>query len=155
GMGETWFCDPELFIDEELSLEEGAVIPWSGSSYFRNVLENVAAHYGIDMTVPFKKLPAKAKKIIIDGSGGEDIVYKRERNGTTITHRDEHRGVAAILTEWYTETDSPPIREKLAQFMRTAVCPVCKGARLRKEALSVLIEGKSIYGAASMSALKA
>lgn len=155
GMGETWFCDPELFIDEDLSLEEGAVIPWSGSSYFKNILENVAAHYGINMSVPFKKLPAKARKIIIYGSGGEDVVYKRERNGRTIKHRDRYSGVAAILTAWYTETDSPPVREKLAQFMRTTVCPVCGGSRLRKEALSVLIEGKSIYGVASMSASKA
>lgn len=152
GMGETWFCDPELFIDEDLSLEDGAIIPWRGSSYFGNLLGNVAGHYGIDMSVPFRKLPAKSKKIIIGGSGQEDVVFKKERAGRVLKYKDTFKGVAGIITEWYNETDSPPVREKLSQFMTTAVCPVCNGSRLRKEALSILIGGKSIYDVTTMSA---
>lgn len=151
GLGETWFCDPELLIDEELSIDEGAIIPWRNSSYFNRLTDSVAEYYGIDTTVPFRKLPAKQKKIIIHGSGGEDITLKRERHGRTLRYKDTYAGVAGIITEWYKETDSPPVREKLAQFMRTAECPDCGGARLRKEALSILFNEKSIYDIVTMS----
>lgn len=151
GLGETWFCDPELLIDEELSIDEGAIIPWRNSGYFNRLTDSVAEYYGIDTTVPFRKLPAKQKKIIIHGSGGEDITLKRERHGRTLRYKDTYAGVAGIITEWYKETDSPPVREKLAQFMRTAECPDCGGARLRKEALSILFNEKSIYDVVTMS----
>lgn len=151
GMGETWFCDPELLVDEELSINDGAIIPWRNSNYFRQLTESVAEYYGIDLSVPFRKLPAKAKKVLIYGSGDEDITFKRERGGRVLKYRDTYAGVAGIITEWYKETDSPPVREKLAQFMRTAECPECGGARLGKEALSILIDDKSIYDIVTMS----
>ncbi len=151
GLGEMWFCDPELLIDEELSIDEGAIIPWRNSSYFGQLTDSVAEYYGVDTTIPFKKLPAKHKKIIVRGSGSEEITLRRERHGRTLRYKDTYAGVAGIITEWYKETDSPPVREKLAQFMRTAECPDCGGARLRKEALSILFNEKSIYDVVKMS----
>lgn len=151
GLGETWFCDPELLIDEELSIDDGAIVPWRNSGYFGQLTDSVAEYYGIDTSVPFRKLPAKQKKLIIQGSGGEEITLKRERRGRTLRYKDTYAGVAGIIAEWYRETDSPPVREKLARFMRTAECPDCGGARLRKEALSILFNEKSIYDVVTMS----
>jgi excinuclease ABC subunit A len=151
GMGETWFCDPELLIDEELSIEDGAIIPWRNSSYFKQLTGSVAEYYGIDVSIPFRKLPAKARKILIYGSDGEDIIFKRERGGRVLKYSDTYGGVVGIITEWYKETDSPPVREKLSQYMRTVECPECCGARLRKDALSILVDDKSIYDVVTMS----
>ena len=151
GLGETWFCDPELLIDEELSIDDGAIIPWRNSNYFRQLTESVAEYYGIDTSIPFKKLSARLKKTVINGSGDEEITLKRERRGRALRYKDTYAGVAGIITEWYKETDSPPVREKLAQFMRTIECPECGGARLKKEALSILFGEKSIYDVVTMS----
>ncbi|MFI5322659.1 MAG: excinuclease ABC subunit UvrA [Thermodesulfobacteriota bacterium] len=151
GMGETWFCDPELLIDEEFSIDDGAIIPWRNSNYFKQLTESVAEYYGIDVSVPFRKLPAKAKKVLICGSGDEEVTFKREKGGRVLKYRDTYAGVVGIITEWYKETDSPPVREKLSQFMRTVECPGCGGARLRREALSILIDDKSIYDIITMS----
>lgn len=152
GIGETWFCDPELLIDEDLSIEDGAVMPWRNSNYFKRLVENVAEYYGISMSAPFGKLPAKARKTIIYGSGDEEIRFYRERRGRVLKYRDTYKGVVGIIKEWYQETESAPVREKLSRFMRTVECPECKGSRLRIEALSILIDDRSIYEVTTMSA---
>lgn len=154
GIGETWFCDPELLIDDGLSIEDGAIIPWRNSGYFKKLIEGVAEHYGFSLTTPFKKLPARAKKIIIYGAGDEEVLFYRERRGRVLKYRDTYSGVVGIITEWYKETESGPVREKLSQFMRTAKCRECSGSRLRKEALSILMDGHSISELTTMSAIR-
>ena len=145
GLGETTFCDPELMIDEELSIRDGAIIPWRNSGYFRKMIEGVADFYGFSLTRPFKDLAEKTRKLIIYGSGDEKIQFQRERRGRVLKYWDTYEGVSGIISEWYLETDSAQVREKLSQYMRTAECPECKGSRLRKEALSILIDGRSIF----------
>ncbi len=150
GIGETSFCDPELLIEEELSINDGAIIPWRNSGYFRNIIEGVAHFYGISLTVPFQSLCDKTKKLIIYGSGDEKVMFYRERRGRKLKYWDAYMGVSGIITEWYLETDSAQVREKLSRYMRTAECPHCKGARLKKEALSILLDRRSIFDLASM-----
>ena len=151
GIGETSFCDPELMIDQELSIDDGAIIPWRNSSYFRKIIQGVAHFYGISLSVAFKNLSAKSKNIIIYGSGDEKVMFYRERRGKKLKYWDHYAGVSGIIAEWYLETDSAKVREKLAQYMRTAECPECKGSRLRVESLSVKLEGHSIFDLSSMS----
>lgn len=151
GIGEASYCDPELLIEEELSINAGAIIPWKNSAYFKNIIENVAAHFGFSLDIPFKKLPAKTRQLIINGSGEEEITFKRIRRGRVREHNDTFAGVAGIITEWYRETDSASVREKLSRFMRDIECPACKGSRLDAKALSVLIDGRSIYDLTGMS----
>ena len=155
GIGTTSFCDPELLIDPELSISKGAIIPWRNSSYFTQLIENVAEYYKFDLDTPFKKLPAKAKKIIVHGSGDEEVLFYKERKGRVLKYWETYAGVLGITTQWFKETESPEVREKLSQYMRTATCADCGGSRLRKEALSIYIEGNSIYQIISMPVDKA
>lgn len=150
GIGQTSFCDPELMIDEEISINDGAIIPWRNSGYFRNIIEGVANYYEFSLDKPFKNLPEKVKKLIIYGSGDEKVLFYRERRGTKLKYWDTYAGVSGIIAQWYLETDSAKVREKLSQYMRTAECPECKGSRLRKESLSVLLDGNSIFDLSSM-----
>ncbi len=151
GIGTTSFCDPDLLIDPDLSIAKGAIIPWRNSNYFKQIIENVAEYYGFDTETPFKKLPAKIKKIVVHGSGDAEVLFYKERKGRVLKYWETYSGVLGITTEWFKETESLEVREKLAQYMRTAECSECNGARLRKEALSILIENNSIYDIVSMS----
>lgn len=151
GIGTTSFCDPELLIDSDFSISEGAIIPWRNSTYFKQIIENVAEYYGFDLNTPFKKLPAKIRKIVVHGSGDEDVMFYKERKGRVLKYWETYSGVLGITTEWFKETESPEVREKLSQYMRTSTCTACGGARLRKEALSILIENKSIHDLAKMA----
>lgn len=150
GIGTTSFCDPELLIEEDFSISQGAIIPWRNSSYFKQIIDNVAEYYGFDLNTPFKKLPTKIRKIIVYGSGDEEVMFYKERKGRELKYWEKYMGVLGITVEWFKETESPEIREKLSQYMRTAECRECGGSRLRREALSIYIEGKSIYEIVSM-----
>ncbi len=150
GIGTNSFCDPELLIDSDLSISDGAIIPWRNSSYFKQIIDNVSEYYGFSLTTPFNKLPAKIRKIIVYGSGDEEVMFYKQRKGRVLKYWETYSGVLGITSEWFKETESPEIREKLSQYMRTSTCTVCDGSRLRKEALSILVEDKSIYDLAMM-----
>ncbi|GJM16646.1 MAG: UvrABC system protein A [Thermodesulfobacteriota bacterium] len=150
GIGTNSFCDPELLIDPDLSISDGAIIPWRNSSYFKQIIDNVSEYYGFSLTTPFNKLPAKIKKIIVYGSGDEEVMFYKERKGRVLKYWETYSGVLGITSQWFKETESPEIREKLSQYMRTSTCTVCDGSRLRKEALSIFVEDKSIYDFAMM-----
>jgi len=150
GIGATSFCDPELLIDPDLSIVDGAIIPWRNSSYFKQIIENVSEYYSFDITTPFKKLSSNIKKIILHGSGDEEVMFYKERKGRVLKYWDTYAGVLGITSEWFKETESPEVRDKLSQYMKTTECDECKGSRLRKESLSILIEQKSIYDIAKM-----
>ncbi len=150
GIGTTSFCDPELLIDPDLSISEGAIIPWGNSSYFKQIIDNVSTYYEFDLNTPFNKLSAKIKKIVIHGSGDEEVMFYKERKGRVLKYWETYSGVLGITSQWFKETESPEIREKLSQYMRTSTCTLCDGARLRKEALSILLEDKSIHDLAKM-----
>ncbi len=150
GIGTMSFCDPDLLIDTDLSISEGAIIPWRNSSYFKQIIENVSEYYKFDLNTVFKKLPSKIKKIVVHGSGDEEVMFYKERKGRVLKYWETYSGVLGITSEWFRETESPEIREKLSQYMRTTTCGECDGSRLRNEALSILIESNSIHNIASM-----
>jgi excinuclease ABC subunit A len=150
GIGTTSFCDPELLIDDDLSISEGAIIPWRNSAYFKQIIDNVAEYFGFDLNTPFKELTLKIRKIIVHGSGDEEVMFYKERKGRVLKYWETYAGVLGITSEWFKETQSPEIRERLSQYMRTSTCTACGGSRLRKEALSILIRKKSIYDISKM-----
>lgn len=150
GIGTTSFCDPELLIDSDLSISEGAIIPWQNSTYFKQIINNVSEYFEFSLDIPFNKLPAKIKKIIVHGSGDEEVMFYKERKGRVLKYWEIYSGVLGITSQWFRETESPEIREKLSQYMRTSTCTVCDGSRLRKEALSILVEDKSIHTLSKM-----
>lgn len=151
GIGTTSFCDPELLIDPDLSITDGAIVPWRNSAYFKQIIDNVGEYFGFDLNTPFKKLPAKVRKIIVHGSGEEEVLFYKERKGRVLKYWETYPGVLGITSEWYKETESPEIREKLSQYMRTSTCSACEGSRLRKEALSILVDNKSIHDLSKMA----
>ncbi|HEX3036934.1 MAG TPA: excinuclease ABC subunit UvrA [Thermodesulfobacteriota bacterium] len=151
GLGTKSFFDPELIIEPEKTIEEGAIIPWRSSRYFQRVIEGVARHYKFSLDTPFKRLPAKIRKIILYGSGNEEIKFYRERKSWANEYSDTFPGVIGVISEWYDETESDDVREAFEKYKRTVTCPACGGSRLKKESLSVLVANRSIYDIAKMS----
>lgn len=150
GLGVKQFFDVALVIpDESRSIVEGAIAPWGWrkeSSYAGQILAAVADHYGFSLETPFGKLPAKVRKVILYGSGKEDIrfQYRNERRTTTDERRFE--GVIPQLDRRFLETQSNMIREELGRYMNEQLCPLCQGARLKTEALAYRIGEWSIHG---------
>lgn len=151
GLGVKSFFDPELVIESrDKSIDEGTIIPWRNSSYFRRIMEAVASHYKFSLKTPLKKLPLKIQNIILYGSGDEKISFYNERGRWIDEYRDTFSGAIGIISEWYNETQSDDVRDALSKYVRRVKCPSCNGSRLKKESLTVLVGEKSIHDIATM-----
>lgn len=146
GLGTRLEVDPELVVpDEELSLNQGAVIPWNSNfSYHKRLLESLCEELGFSMDTPWKDLDRDVKKAVLYGKDYEVKVKFRNRWGRERSYTTGFEGAVAFIERKREETESEWVSEKLDAYMREIPCPVCHGARLRPEVLAVTIGGLSI-----------
>jgi excinuclease ABC subunit A len=108
-------------------------------------LRSLANHYGFDVDIPFNKLPKKIQKIVLYGSGNEDIEFHYKFGGAKRFSRvHAFEGVINNLERRYNDTDSEAVREELAKYLSTTPCDSCGGTRLRRSANNVFIADKNI-----------
>ncbi|OQM46853.1 excinuclease ABC subunit A [Anoxybacillus sp. UARK-01] len=159
GLGAKLEVDRDLVIpNDELTLREHAIAPWEpqSSQYYPQLLAAVCQHYGIDMDVPVKELPKEQLNRILYGSNGEKIYFRYENDfGQIREHYIEFEGAIPNIERRYRETSSDYIREQMEKYMADQPCPTCKGYRLKKESLAVLVGGKHIGEVASLSVTEA
>jgi excinuclease ABC subunit A len=155
GLGIKIEFDPELIIpDKSKSILEGAVKPWSGHfATFRSaMLRDVGKRFGFDLYTQISKMTDQQLKVILYGTD-ENIHYKYESkySDTRWEYRGSFEGIIPSLERIYKQTESESKREELMQFMRELPCDDCHGRRLRREALSVKIQQKSIMDVCDLS----
>lgn len=159
GLGAKLEVDRDLVIpNEELTLREHAIAPWEpqSSQYYPQLLEAVCRHYNIDMDVPVKELPKAQLDRLLYGSNGEKIYFRYENDfGQIRENYIEFEGVIRNIERRYRETSSDYIREQMEKYMAEQPCPTCKGNRLKKESLAVLIGGKHIGEVTAFSVTEA
>ncbi|AIE61321.1 excinuclease ABC subunit UvrA [Bacillus methanolicus] len=148
GLGSKLEVDVDLVIpNKDLTLREHAIAPWepNSSNYYPQLLEAVCSHYGIDMDVPVKDLPEHLLDKILYGSKGERIYFRYENDfGQVRENYIEFEGVLRNVERRFKETSSDYIREQMEKYMAHQPCPTCKGHRLKKESLAVLVSGRHI-----------
>uniref|UniRef100_A0A7V4ALJ6 UvrABC system protein A n=1 Tax=Thermus tengchongensis TaxID=1214928 RepID=A0A7V4ALJ6_9DEIN len=155
GLGYKQEFDPELIVNPELSLAEGAILPWArgrdtGRSYLWDRLRALAEHLGFDLRTPFKDLPEAAKQAVLYGLPEPFEVVFRRGGKETFRVEVHYEGVIPWLQKRYQEAESEGVKEVLEGFMSQKPCPVCGGTRYKKEVLSVRVAGRNI---AEVSAL--
>lgn len=155
GLGSKLEVDVDLVVPNwDLSLKEHAIAPWepTSSQYYPQLLEAVCNHYGIDMNIPVKDIPKNLFEKVLYGSGGEKIYFRYENDfGQTREGHVEFEGVIRNVERRYKETSSDWIREQMEKYMTEQACPTCKGHRLKKESLAVLIDGHHIAEVTNLS----
>lgn len=148
GIGSKLEVDEELVIpDDSLSIQDGAIAPWSGgqsADYFLNLLEALAADVKFSLKTPWVKLSQKAKDAILNGYEYEVHVKYKNRYGRVRNYSTGFEGVKPFIERRHAETDSDYSREKYEAFMRETPCPACKGSRLKPEVLAVTLGEKNI-----------
>ncbi|MGK5684482.1 excinuclease ABC subunit UvrA [Actinoplanes sp. URMC 104] len=155
GLGTKKEVDPELIIpDEERSLREGAIQPWSGGQtqeYFLRLLEALAKSEKFSLDTPWRQLSSRVQKTILHGA--EDQVHVRYRNkyGRERSYYTGFEGVVQWIERRHGDTESDWSRDKYEGYMRDVPCPVCGGTRLKPEVLAVTIAGKSIAEVCNLS----
>src|SRR6516164_1328669 len=143
GLGICKEVDPDLVVpDPERTLAEGAVAPWSAghtAEYFTRMMAGLGDELGFDVDTPWRKLPAKARKAILEGSDHQVHVRYRNRYGRTRSYYADFEGVLAFLQRKMSQTESEQMKERYEGFMRDVPCPVCEGTRLKPETLAVTL----------------
>ncbi|MSP83835.1 MAG: excinuclease ABC subunit UvrA [Alphaproteobacteria bacterium] len=158
GLGTRMFFDPDLVVpDPKLSLRDGAVAPWadSSSNYYAQTLDSICRHFKASPGDPWSELPEKVRRAVLEGSGEYPIVMRYDDGVRTYETNKPFEGVLPNLDRRYRETDSEWVREDLGRFLGYAPCEVCKGHRLKPEALAVKIGKRTISEVTEVSVFHA
>ncbi len=157
GLGIKLVMDPDLVIpDKNKTIKEGGIIPFGDDPENINFLklQNFCDHYGIDLNKKIKDFSKKELDMILYGTNDLIHYHYRSKNGHLSDSYGTFEGIITNLERRYMETTSNWIRDWLEQYMVELMCPTCKGARLKEEVLSVLIDGKNIYELTELSIQK-
>ena len=152
GLGVKENFDPDLIVpNKELSLREGAIMPWSDKNplVFMPFLESLIKHYKIDIRAPFRDLPPDVQEALFRGSNGEPIEFLVEHGRRQPIKKPFEGVIKELEREW--RHASPWEKEKFERYINLIPCPACKGARLKKEMLWVRFGGLDISQVTEMT----
>lgn len=157
GLGFIQSIIPEKSLDYEKSIPSGALgrvyASMEFSGFYRQEVEALAEMYGVDISLPLKKLPARFMKALLYGTGNKHLkyTYVSRRSGRKSQMDHPFEGVINNLERRYRETASDFMQERIQQYMTNKPCPDCHGARLKPEILAVTVGNKSISQINDMS----
>ena len=160
GLGNVMVIDPELVVpDPGLSIENGAVRPWSMhrvmDGMYRRALASLCHYYKQSPDRPWRDLPDDFKEIVLYGSGEKEIDFSFSNTSRTLEVRRPFEGVIPNLERRFRETESNAAREMIGQFMATQPCQDCGGTRLRPEARAVTINERTVMDVTAFSITEA
>ena len=158
GLGESKEVDPDLVIpNKELSIKQGAIAPWgsitpSDDTYYSKMVQSLAEQFKVSLDTPFKDLPEDFVQELLYGENNVMVKFIfNSKYGGRREYNAPYEGVIVNLERRYRETSSEYTREKIEEFMAEIPCSKCKGLRLRKEVLSVLVGNKNIMEVTDLS----
>ena len=157
GLGYKMEFDSDLMIpDRTLSINQGAitVLVWQScqqpGSFANAILQALAKEYHFDLDTPFGEYPQKIQDILLHGTGGKEVLVYYEGQRGKGQYPIAFEGLIRNVERRYRETGSDATKQEYETFMRITPCRLCKGQRLKKEALAVTVCGKNIYEITSM-----
>ncbi|HBN9643309.1 TPA: excinuclease ABC subunit UvrA [Pseudomonas aeruginosa] len=151
-LGVKQFFDARRVVNGELTLAEGAIRGWDRRNvYYFQMLGSLAQHYGFSLEEPFDELGAEHQKVVLYGSGRENVDFRYLNDRGDIVKRSHpFEGILPNLERRYRETESATVREELAKFLSTQPCPDCHGTRLRREARHVWVGDRTLPAITAM-----
>ncbi len=156
GLGTILTIDEDLVFNDNLSILEGGIMPFTTlfehDTWLTRTIKTVCEKNNIPLNQPLGKLTKDQKELILNGTGEEIYEIEGEnRWGRKTEIYEEFKGILGELMRRYRQTESSYMRTYYEKYMRYEICPDCKGARLKKEAISITIESKSIVDVSDMS----
>lgn len=157
GIGYLMKMDEDLIIpDKNKTLYDGvkafgASTMKRGDTMAKMYFESIGRHYGVDISVPIKKLPRDFLNKILYGTGTEAIDFEYTSAAGTRKYTAPFEGVIPTLERRYNETKSQGMRDFYEMYMSEMECPDCHGARLKPEVLAVKVGDKNINELTDMS----
>jgi excinuclease ABC subunit A len=154
GLGFKQEIDPDLVLNKELSVLEGAIRPWQSHNWYLYRVEPMARAHGFSLNTPVKDLKKEHIDLLLYGEGGETRSY-RNRFGRMVHRSDGFEGIVPTLERVYHDTESEYSRANTERYMVLKPCPTCQGQRLKPESLAVTIGGKNIMDITGLPVMQA
>jgi excinuclease ABC subunit A len=156
GLGTQLEVDANLIVtNAELSILQGAIAPWSkvvnGSQWHAATLEALSQRYNFDLNTPWKDLSDETRQILLYGIEDTLTIRYTPQHGHTRTYNTHFEGVIPNLDRRYKQTESDGVREDIEGYMSARLCPDCRGARLKPEALAVTVGGRNVVQVTRLS----
>jgi excinuclease ABC subunit A len=147
GLGQKMVFDEALVVPDPRLPLDGAIQPWRRAGkrliiYYKAMLRSVAAHFGVSTETPYQDLPEDFKKVLLNGSGEEEIEFKFWRGGKVSSITRPFEGILPNLDRLATDSESEFIRNRLRAYMAPQFCDACNGKRLKPEILAVTLGGE-------------
>ena len=144
GLGTRLEVDPELILNPNLTIAEGAIRPFNrfnAEAWYMKRLAAVAEEHGFSLHMPVKELSDDVVQKVLYGTDKQK--YRIHLSGNRY-YDSTYEGVIPNLERRHRETDSEFMRKDIERFMRERKCTACKGARLKPVVLAVTVNGLSI-----------
>jgi excinuclease ABC subunit A len=154
GLGFRQEIDPDLVLNKELSVLEGAIRPWQTHNWYLYRVEPMARAHGFSLNTPVKDLKKEHVDLLLYGEGGERYSY-RNRFGRMVYRVDGFEGVIPTLERLYRDTESEYSRANIERFIVLKPCLECQGKRLKPESLAVTIGEKNIMDVCALPVTQA
>ncbi|MDE2025255.1 MAG: excinuclease ABC subunit UvrA [Patescibacteria group bacterium] len=156
GLGTVLTVDPDRVFNNNLSISEGGILPFANNmmhdSWFTRTIKTFADENNIPLNKQLSEISADKKKLLLNGTGNREYtVVGENRWGRTTEIHESFNGIIAEVKNKYAETESLFMKGLMEKFMRYETCTQCHGSRLKKEALSVTIDDKSIMDVTDMA----
>lgn len=155
GLGTILTVDSSLILNDNLSISEGGILPFAMTfvhdSWFARTMKTFSEENGISLHKKLGELTKDQKDLLLHGTGDKEYeVHGENRWGRSTTIHEPFYGLITEVKRRYADTESMFIKGQIEKFMRYEICPDCHGSRLKPEALSVTIDGKSIMEIANL-----
>ncbi|MFF3027687.1 excinuclease ABC subunit UvrA [Microbacterium sp. NPDC057944] len=157
GLGTRMSVDIDLMLgDEELSIREGAIIPWTTQGkglfqYYERLLEGLASDLNFSLDTPWQDLRVDVQDAILRGENYKVTVKWKNRYGREMRYASGFEGVVPYIERQYAQAESDTQRARWGEYLREVPCPVCDGNRLKPEVLAVQVHGHSIAEVSHLS----
>lgn len=156
GLGRVLNADPDLILNDNLTINEGGIVPFfniaTNDTWFSRTFKTFCDENNIPMDKQIAELTDEQKHLLLFGTGKKKYLVEGENKlGRETVIEEAFRGIASELKRKYNESESQFLKTQIDKFMRFDVCPDCHGGRLKKEALSITLNDKSIIDVSTMS----
>lgn len=155
GIGYILDVDRDLILNKNLTISEGAVLPFSNllthDTWFSRTFKKFCEDNDIPLNKRLTEISNDKLKVLLEGTGDKEYEVKGEnRWGKNTVIYEPFKGLLEELKRKYETSESVFLKAQLEKFMRLEKCQMCKGSRLKKEALSVTVNSKSIVDVSNM-----
>jgi excinuclease ABC subunit A len=157
GLGTRMSVDEDLLIgDDELSLADGVIIPWSSQgkslyNYYEKLLNGLARDLDFDLDTPWRDLPDEIRQAVLTGNDFNVKVRWKNRYGREVAYSSGFEGVIPYIERQYLQAETDVQRARWSEFLREVPCLECSGKRLRPEVLAVRVADRSISDITELS----